>query len=812
MNDLRFAIRQLLKNPGFTLVAILALALGIAVNTAIFSLTNALLLRPVPQVSEPDRLVQLGASFRGEGFSTLPHGTLRAIREQSSTLSGVTAYSDVELGLSHAAGAERVRGQIVSANYFDVLGVRMGAGRGFLPEEENALNAAPVAVISHGFWERFFGGDPGVVGKRININAQPFTVVGIAPPGFAGTLVTRSVEVWVPISMLAVAIPDFDKPAEVLASHIIQWHWAFARLEPAVTVEQAQVELNTIIQRVQATLADPTEEAGMALVRGLGFTPATGSSIPEILALLQVVVGLVLLIPCANVANMQLARGATRIREVGIRLALGATRWRIARQLLVENLVLALFALISGILLSFWFTHLLVRMGPADVASTSIDISADWRVLVFAAGAALCSALGAGLFPAWQAGRSGVVTALRDSSAQSGSSGSRLRNSFVIAQIALSLLLLVGAGLFVRTFQSALRTHPGYAVDSVLVASVDLRLQGYSEPKGRQYFADLITRLKAVPGVEAVGLAPFSPFTGATFGAPLQADGGSSGIVQAQANFSMVSEDFFNALQIPLLQGRQFLTSDTAESAPVAILDRATAKALFPDGEIVGRQIRMGSMNGFRTLEVVGMVEDIRYRTLLNAPEKTVYLPFAQNYLGWGTLHIRSSADPATLLKPVSDVALSMDRAVPLHDVRPLAVQLDRALWQQKFSATLMSIFGLLALALAALGLYGVISYSVNQRTRELGVRIALGARSRDVLQLVLREASTLLLIGSVVGAFASLVLARLVTSQLYGVSAADPLTYVGVLLLLGMVGLVASYLPARRATKVDPMVALRAE
>lgn len=813
MNDFKFAFRQLLKNPGFTLLAVMALGLGIGVNTAIFSITHLLLIRPVPGMSEPERLVQLGRSYKGEGFGTMAHGDMRVMREQSVSFEGLAACQNTPFGLGYAGVSERVSGAVVSGNYFEVLGVSMAAGRGFLPEEDQTLNTHPVAVISHGLWWSRFGGDPTIIGKTMTINSRPFSVVGVAMPDFAGTTLAEKIDVWVPMAMLGVAMPDFKDPAAVLSSHIIQWHHAIGRLKPGVSMRQAQAELDGLIRRIQSGLPEPEPDLGIALAAGTSFNPQRGSSVRSILMLLQWVVAFVLLIACANVANMQLARGAERVREIGIRLALGASRWQVGRQLLVESLLLAGLAGGAGILLSAWFKDLLMLLAPVEDGGRRLDLSLNLPILGFAAAVTFAAALASGLLPAWHTSRAPVVLALKDRSAQSGSHRSRLRNSFVMAQVALSLLLLVGAGLFVRTFQLAVQTHPGFAVDSVIIGSIDVGLQGYDEARGRRFFQDLQDRIRALPGVVAVGLAPFSPFTGATYGAPLETDNSAGGErVQAQVNFNVVTPEFFNALHIPVIQGRGLTSLDVAEGPEVVVLDESTAKRLWPGGQAVGRRVRMGSMQGFRTLEVVGVARDIRYRSLLRAPEPTVYLPFAQNYQPWATLHVRSSGPLSPLLRRVQQEVADLDKDVPVFDLRPLSAQMDRSLWQQRFTATLMSLLGGLALALATLGIYGVMSYTVSQRTRELGVRLALGAQRADVLKLVVGQGMGPVLLGGLVGLAAAAGLARLLSSLLYGVGAYDPLTFGLVLILLGAVALLACYLPARHATRVDPVVALRYE
>lgn len=813
MNDLKFAFRQLVKSPGFTFLAVMALGLAIGVNTAIFSVTHMMLIRAVPGIKAPERLVQLGRVYRGEGFTTMAHGDFRDLRERSASFEGLVAFQETALGLGYAGASERVRGAVVSGDYFEVLGVRLAAGRGFRPEEDQALNTHPVAVISHAFWMRRFGGEAGLVGRTVTINSRPFTVVGVAAPEFTGTTLNQDIEVWVPMAMLGVAMPNFEDPAAVLASHIIQWHEVIGRLKPGISLRQAQEEVNALAQRIQADLPEPNPDLGFALVAGTSFHPQRGSSLQTMLLLLQGVVGFVLLIACANVANMQLARGLGRAREIGIRLALGAGRWRVGRQLLVESLLLAALAGGVGVLLSAWFNQLLLLMAPAEVSRQRLDLRLDWPILGFATGVTLTAALVSGLLPAWQLSRGPVVTALKDLSAQAGSHRSRLRNSFVVAQVALSLLLLVGAGLFVRTLQIALQTHPGFAVEPVIIGSMDVGLQGYEEARGRRFYESLLERVEALPGVEAAGLAPFSPFTGATFGAPLETEeGAGEKRVQIQVNFNIVSPGFFQALRIPILQGRGLTAQDVAGAPEVVVLDEPTARRLWPEGRAVGRRVKMGTMQGQRLLEVVGVAREVRYRSLLRAPEATIYMPFAQHYQPWTTLHVRAAGPVTPLLRQIPNTVAEIDPDVPVFNLRPLSAQLSRSLWQQRFAATLMSLFGGLALALATLGIYGVMSYTVSQRRREVGVRLALGAQRGDILKLVVGQGMLPVLLGAGIGLALAAGLARILSSLLYGIGVYDPVTFGLVLLVLGAAALLACYWPARKATRVDPVVALRYE
>jgi len=813
MNNLTLAARQLLRSPGYTIIVVLTLGLGIAVNTAIFTLAHSLLGRPMPGVPEQDRLVQMGRTFGGQGFGSMSYGDFLDLREQAQGFAGLFAIHNTSLGLGYAGESERVPGAVVSGNFFEVLRVPLAAGRGFLPEEDSVLGGHAVAVLSHGLWERRFAADPSVVGKAIELNGERFTVVGVAGAGFDGIDRMGKTEVWVPMAMLKTAAPTFEDPAAVMKSHALVWLGVIGRLKDGVSLQQAQAEVSALFPRLLAQWPDKSGNPAIALGAGIGIGPEGRAKVLREFLLLQCVVVLVLAVACANVTNLQLARGLKRVREVAIRSALGASRWHIIRALLTENLLLAVLAGFFGVFLSFWFLRTAQVFGPTSAPLTGLDLTPDWRVYSFAGATALAAALAAGLMPALRSGTQPLVETLKQSAAQGSAARSRLKETFVIAQVTLSLVLLVVAGLFVRTLQEALKTRPGYSVERVVIASMDLGMRGYDAARGRQFFDQLLDRVRAIPGIKAVALAPSAPFGGVNLGAPIRAaDARGDSPLQLQARFAAVSPGFFATLELPLLAGRAFGASDGPGGPAVALIDETSAKKLWPNENPIGKQLSMGSMDGWRTLEVIGIVGDARYRSIMSEPERSVYLPFAQNYQPWMTIMARTESDPEKVIPWLRSIVSEMDRGVPLYDTGSLTAQLDRSLWQQRFTASLMSVFSALALALAILGLYGVMSFLVNQRTHEIGIRMALGAERGRVLGLVLRQGMRLALIGMGIGVLAGAALSWVLHSLLYEVTASDPLTLVGGSLLLGGVALIACWLPARRAAKIQPMVALRYE
>ncbi len=814
--DLRYAVRMLFKSPGFTLVALLTLALGIGANTSVFSLLNAALFRRVP-AAQPDRLVWVaGTAADGRRFRDLSYPEYRAFREHTSVFAGLLAYAGNWLALGSGAEPARVYGLVVTANYFDLLGLRPAQGRGFLPDEDDPATAQPVVVISDRLWRRQFGRDPAIVGKSVTVNGRSFTVIGVGPEGFTGTELGAPVEMWVPMGVQPLAMPT--QPRQ-LTEDGAWWLRVVGRLKPGVAVAQADAAVRTIAAR--RAREDPRLlEHAAAVVTPIsgGLDPANRREALPILVLLMLVPGLVLLIACANVANLLLSRAAARRREVGVRLALGATRGRLVRQLLTESMVLSLVGGAAGVLLSFWITDLVMALAraPEELASAPVT---DVRVLVFTLGLTVVTGMVFGLAPALGATRADLVPALKDETGTVSHANrrSRLTNAFVVAQVALSLVLLVVSGLFLRSLKKATDVDPGFDARHAAALSLDLGLQGYTAERAGLFYRQLAERAAAIPGVRSVSLASVAPLSGTMWGTEVELEGEPAATGREararSAYFSAIWPQFFRTLDIPLLAGRDFGAADVRGAPPVVIVNETFARRSWPGQNPVGKRLKLwGDDEPFR--EVVGVARDSKYDELTEDPRPFLYVPERQmtTVPQAMTLLVRTAGDPASAVGPLRSLLHEMDADLPLFDVRTLERQILDRLDKERGASSLLGIFGALALVLASLGLYGVMAYAVAQRTREIGVRIALGAARRDVLGLFVREGLRLCLIGVAVGVVLAAGLTRIVARFLYGVTPTDLLTFIAVALLLTGVAALASYVPALRAARVDPMVALRAE
>jgi predicted permease len=814
LQDLRYTLRTMRRSPGFTAVAILTLALGIGANTTIFSWMQGFVARPLPLVRAPERLVALETRAPGGVGWSVSYPNYADWREQARTVDGIIATSMMQFSL-RAAGegggegtAQSAWGLFVSANYFDVLGIRPLLGRGFLPAEDSVPRGAPVTVLSYGLWQRQFGGDPGIVGKEVLVNNQPFTVVGVAPRSFGGTWVGLNFDLYVPVMMQ----PALSPGAGLIERRGTYWLQGYARLKPGATVAQARTELNAIQERIGEV---------HAAARGTGVivTPFDRQGAQEwlrpVFIALLAVTGLVLLIACANIANLLLARAAGRRREVGIRLALGASRGRLISQLLTESLFLATLGGGAGVLLSVWARPWLGALIPTTqypVDAALYSGSLDARVLSFTAAATVLAALAFGLAPALRASRPELVPALKDGGGDRGVARTRLGGGLVVAQVALTLVALVSSGLFLRTMHAMREADVGFRdPEQVLLVSTNLHLAGHKRATGEPFMDRLLERARALPGVSAAGLA---------MSVPLGFGGGSGSTVKIEGytpqrdenmsvSYNSVSPDYFRTMGITLVRGREFGDDDRAGSLPVAIVNESFAERYWPGEDPIGK--RFDPTTG-QWLTVVGVAKDGKYEQLDDPPQPFMYFPLAQWYSADITLHLRATGDPNALVSTVRKSFEALDPGLPFLQPRTLEEHMGAAMLAQRLGALLLSVLGAIALALAVIGLYGVISYGVSQRTRELGIRVALGAGRGEVLRLIIREGMGLAALGvaiGIVGAFAG---GRLLASQLYGVSPADPLTYAAIALLLAGVALVASYIPARRAARIDPMLALRGE
>jgi macrolide transport system ATP-binding/permease protein len=816
--DLRFGARMLMKRPGFTLIAILTLALGIGANTAIFNIVNALLLRPMPGVVEPERLVQVGRTYEDSAFDSLSYPDYLDYREQNTLFSGIAIYSKTPLHLSNAEAegrAERVRGELVSDGYFSTLGVKAVLGRTLTPADDTAPGANPVAVIGYDLWQRRFGADLAIVGKTIKLNAQPFTVIGVAVEGFEGTMVGGATELWLPISMFAEARPLEDEKGNYLTERGTVWIEGFARLKPGVTLQQAQAEMTVIAQRLARAYPDTNGRVGVQLAPHFGMWPRDRADAQQFTQLLLLAAGLTLLVACVNIANLLFARATARQKEISVRMALGAGRSRIVRQLLTESLLLAVLGGLAGLVVARWASDFIMRFWTPKSyhgLQASLDLGLDAPVLTFAFAVSLVTGIVFGLAPAWQAARKDLLPVLKDGVAIGRAPRqARLRGGLIVGQIALSLVVLVGAGLCVRTLHNALSINRGYNVDRVLTAEIDLGRQGYSEDVGRSFYQQLLEHVQALPGVEAASLAHRSPLSG-QMGTPVRPEDLPENSPSTAVRFNIVTPRHLETIGLRLLRGRDFNAQDTAQAPGVAIINEALVHSLWGEQNPLGRALLAHTSRDMQRIEVIGVVNDARYGSVLRPPHMHLYLPVTQEYQSSMALHVKMAGDPALLSAGVQREVRTLDPNLPIYNVRTLGEQLDQVLASQRLAAALISSLGLLALLLTGIGLYGVMAYAVSQRTREIGIRMALGAQRGDVQKLIVRQGMTLALMGVALGLFASFAFTRVLKSLLFGVSATDPLTFAMIPVSLAGVALLACWIPARRATKVDPMIALRVE
>ncbi|HZF14234.1 MAG TPA: ABC transporter permease [Thermoanaerobaculia bacterium] len=816
LKDLRFALRMFSKRPGFSAVLVLSLALGIGANGTIFSLVNGILLRPLPGVEHPDELVGMNSEQRNTSFPFgLSYPDYRDLRERLPRLfSAAAAYDQVHASLSAGDRTELVYGYIVSGSYFPLLGAHAERGRLLGPEDDERRGGHPVAVISHGLWERRFGADPNLIGRPVKLNGFPFTVVGIAPPGFIGTEVLFSPDLWVPLAMYRQIVPAEADPLDRRDRRDFR---VVARRRPGVSLAQARAQVSALARELARQYPTTNDGISLAVVpesearleAGLGNVVSIASGV------LLALVGMVLLIACANVANLLLSQSAARTREVCVRLAIGASRRRLIRQLLTESVLLALAGGLLGLLIADWMSHLMSQLRSPSSIPFAFDFSLDHRVLLYMTLLAVLSGLVFGLAPALQASRLDLVTPLRgEAGATSSKRRSSLRSALVIAQVAISLPLLIGAALLLRSLNQARQLDLGFEAKNVLTLSVDLSLRDYSEAAGRQFYRELEERVRRLPGVKSAvigGPVPLDFYaSGEKVAVPGSEAGNEKGTVEAL--YSSVQPGYFETLGIPLLAGRTFDRRDNATGAPVVVVNEAMAKRFWPQKDPIGRQIRLGGLGG-TSCQVVGVVKTGKYRILAEPPLPYFYRPFEQSYKAKTTLVVKTFSDPASLVPAVGREVRSLDENLPVFDVRSLDQLISgRALLPFKVMTTLASAFGLLGLILAAVGLYAVQSYSVAQRTREIGLRMAMGARSSDVLLLVLRQGLTLTAGGLVVGLAIGLLLGRVMARLLLGVSPTDPWALGGVVGMLLAVAILASFVPARRAGGLDPAETLRYE
>ncbi|HEU4875903.1 MAG TPA: ABC transporter permease [Pyrinomonadaceae bacterium] len=831
LQDIRYGFRMLLKKPGFTLIAVLSLALGIGANTAIFSLLDAVLLKSLP-VSEPTQLVLFGKgenagltnSFPDQSTDLFSYPFYRQAQQRSDIFSGVAGLLSIPWnvhGFVNGSGdIEKMQVQLVTGSYFPVLGVNASLGRVLTETDDQNQGGHPVAVVSHAWWERRLGGDPSVVGKTVNIDNIIYTIVGVAPKEFFGTTVGNAPDMWVPLSMEKQLPPaHWDGRNDPAAQSL----YLIARLKDDVSAEQASPGINLLFKQWLGTLESrlPPEKKQQNIQNAsIELTPASRglSTLREQFSLslrvLMGVVALVLLIASANVANLLLAHGTARSREFAVRMAVGAGRLRLVRQLFTESALLALLGGLVGVALSWWGSRLLLLMASDGPDALPVDVTPNLRILGFTFGVSMLCAVVFGIAPALRASRTEPNTSLKG-----GKTATALRNplgkAFVVAQVALSLLLLVGAGLFVRTLINLQSISSGFNQENVMMFQVDISSAGYKsdDPRLPALMQEVEDKVKAVPGVQSAAFA-FIVFNQGFWTGRAHAHG--DNIPEGQSRTlrnNIVGPDFFAVMGLPLVQGRTFGPQDTKTAQKVAVVSESMAQRFFPSGSPLGQRFGLGPSTTPEDIEVIGVVKDAKYGNLKEQFRPMAFYPYTQvppDVLN--NLVVRFSGPESVVLPQVRRTIKQINRNLPIDDVVSLSDHIGRSLVQQKLVARLATFFGLLALLLACIGLYGVMSYGVARRTNEIGIRMALGARGVSVLWLVLREALVLVVIGLVVGLFASLALTKTAASLLYELKPNDPLTIVLATLLLAAVSVLAGYLPARRASRVDPMVALREE
>jgi predicted permease len=806
LQDLRYGLRTLTRVPGFTLTAIGVLALGIGVNAAVFSLANAFFLRPLP-VSDPATFVRVYSNR----FSNTQLSTYLQLRDRTSTLSGLAGFQLTSFGLRIDGDVEHVFGEIASGEYFQVLGLAPALGR-LLSSSDDQPAAPPAAVLSHAFWTRRFGASPDAVGRTIALNGQSFMIVGVAPKGFTGVLAPLVGDLWVPLASDALLRPALD-PAARLASTSL--HLA-GRLKPGVERARAQADLDAIGRQIRIARGETDRGHAVTVYGSTMLHPEISSPVTAFTAVLMTVVALVLLIVCVNVANLVLARAAARDVELAIRQSLGAGRGRMIRQLLTENLLLSLGGAAGGLAIAYWSTRLLMAVELPAPVPIGLDLSMDVRVLLFTTLLAVLATMAFGMAPALSASKIDLVSTLRGIGADGPRHG-RLRAAFLVAQVSMSVLLLVIAGLFIRGFRNAQSIDIGFETAHVLTASVDLETRGYSRARGVEFMRSLTDRLEATPGIVSANLVDIVPVTLSNTTTYLLRDKDAEPErdqppLTPKIYVNAVGPGHFRTLEIAMLAGRDFTHLDVEGAPGVAIVNETLARQFWPGESAVGQRLRpLGGGAGAReVIEIVGVARDSKYVTVGEAPRPFMYRPLAQVYTPRITLLVRAAGAPGSVLPAIKQVVRALDPGLPVFNVATLGEATSLSLLPARIAGALLGALGLLALALAALGIYGVLSFLVRSRTREIGVRVAIGATPYSVVVMVVRQAMTWTVAGAVVGIGLAIVVTRFIESFLYGISPTDPLTFISVALLLALVASAAALLPALRASRLDPLVALR--
>src|ERR1700736_5700623 len=801
--DLRFAVRMLIKYPGFSIVAFLAIALGIGVNTSLFGIVNTLLLRPLP-VGHSEQLVRV---FTTDSHinGNQPNSYLNFLdyAKQNSAFDAMTGYVFTGMGMTRGSETLNVAGLMVSGNYFDLLGVQPVMGRGFLPEEDSTPNGHPVAVLGYKFWQKI-GGDAGIIGSTITLNGHVFTVVGVAPPSFNGVDVGYATDMWVPMAMHEWALPALERFFQKRRALFVN---LVARLKTGVTISEAEAQMKTIARQLEQAYPDVNKERSIALLsleaaktQGLGG-PGNESIAQNVSLLLLVAAGSILLIACANVENLFLARATTRQREMAVRLALGAGRGRIVRQLLTESILLSVIGGIGGVILAYWLGDMLLSLLPPTPVPVALNPQPDLRVLLFAFALAILSGVVFGLAPALQTARWDLTQGLRErASSSGGGSVSRwnLRNLLVIGQIAVSLLLLIASALFLKAFHKAQAIDPGFRTENLSILTIDPGLAGYDKTRGAQVTRAILDQVRHDPRVVSADINQFVPlgFGGQGRTIIIEGRGDNDEHNRRVANISPITPGYFETMGISFLRGRKFDEHDSEKSAAkVAVIDEVMAKQFWPDEDPIGRRFRFLVDN--ESIEVIGIARHAKAGTLGETPAPMVYIPFIDLPDGGMSFFVHTAAAPGPMLSETHRIVRDIDLHIPIIYEKTIRDHMAITLWPSWMGAMILGALGVLALILASVGVYGVMAYSVSQRTREPGIRMALGAQAGQVLQLVLRQGMLLPVIGLVIGLFAAFASTRLASTFLYGANPSDPLIFGSVTFMLAAAAFVACYFPA---------------
>jgi len=807
--DLRYALRGLARNRGFALVAVLSLAIGIGANTTIFTLVNGILLHPLPvaQASRLISLVTLDSSAPGAWGCSYPN--YKDYRDRNDVFSSLLLFSPLRISMSGHGEPQMVIAQIVSGNYFETLGVAPVVGRGFLPEEDSAPGAHSVAVISHSLWTREYGSDPNLTRRTVLLDGHAYQIIGVAPPGFQGINALYAADVWIPMAMY----PRITSIAKLAMQRRYLGFSVVGRLKPAVNMPQAQAAMDTLARDLEREY--PGDNTGRRLRLDSLSEDALGSrtrgTVVNAGTVLMIVSVLVLLVACGNVANLLIAKSAGRSREIAIRLAMGAGRWSLIRQLLVESLILSVTGCAVGLALARWTRDLLWAVRPPLFRYANFRLSVDGSVLFYSVAVSVLTAILFGLFPALRATRVDLATDLKDRAGNNAASDGRWhpRSMLVMFQVALSLIALIGAGLFIRSLFNADRFDPGFDAEHLGVVSFDVSSEGYDEARGQEYARRAIELALTVPGVDSASISKDLPFEVGSARTVLlhgQDHAGGRGRITLT---SVVRPGFFNTMRIPLVRGRDFSPFDGKTAPHVAIVNQAAADYFWPGQDALGRSLEF--FGDTQPAQVVGVVRNANYQAIGETPQAMIYLAGAQFFFPFGVLYVHTAGDPDTAVLEARRALRTLDTNL-LLTARPVHAMIRESLWAQRLSADLLAVFGLLALVLASIGMYGVISYSVHQRTREIGVRLALGATPGDVQRMVLSEGVRLVAVGVVAGMMVALLASRVLQNMLFAVSARDAVTFVLVPTVLVLVSIAACWIPAFRATRIDPSTALRDE